>query len=61
MELRQVVEAPPEAIDVCDRPLEPQRFPNVNSSFAPERRARIVGLAMSVQGVRPPSGGAPIQ
>ena len=60
-ELRQVLETPPEAIDVCDGSLEPHRFPNVDASLAPERRARIVGLEMTVQDVRPPSGDAPIQ
>ena len=46
-ELRQVVEASPETMSVCAGLCEPHRFPNVDSSLAPERRARILRLEMS--------------
>ena len=54
-ELRQILEPTPEPVDVCDRDLQPNRFPNMDAAIAAEGGLRAVGLDIAVQtsGQRP--------
>jgi hypothetical protein len=58
---RQIVEATPEAVDLCDRDLQLDRFSNMHAALAAEGRLRAVGLMIAIQDVRPPAGDAAVQ
>ena len=48
-ELRQIVEATPEAVDVGDRHFQANRLPNMNAALAAEGRTCGVGLCVAVE------------
>ncbi len=60
VELRQLFEATPEAVDLTDGHLEPNGFPHVDAAIAAEGAPRTVGLSEAVQHIRPAAGDATI-
>ncbi len=60
-EARQILEAPPESIDVGDRDLQADRFPHMHAAPTAESRLRGLRLAISVKDLRPTARDTAVQ